>query len=417
MKIVFLNTYYKTGGAASACRRTAEALIRAGVNVTLLTQEENTSQFGRTLRSGWLAEKNALVRLALEKIDLKRYVKKKAGWEFNYSHAYKGLNLSNEPEIKAADLINLHWLNHGLFSLKTLSKLAELRKPIVWTAHDMWLFTGGCFYANTCEAYQKACGNCPFMSKPNLTDLSHQIWKKKQTIYDQLNLTVVTSSQWLKDCASKSSLLSQKKVLAIPTPVDTDNIYYPQDQSRARTALGLPQDTFLLLFGAAKVSDPRKGIKYLHSAIELLKDKLPTQFATVTFGSGDLANFGGQKNYHKGSISDEKILSTLYAACDLFVIPSLADNLPNTVMESLACGTPVLAFASGGIPEMIRHEETGFLVPPENAHALAHFLIEYINFNQEKKMEFRNNARKFALTHYAYSIVAAQYLQLYQSLL
>lgn len=416
MQITLLNTYFGTGGAAIACRRLTEALYQSGAQVRLLTQEACEAPFARCIAPGWLGEKAALLRLGLEKIALKPYTKKKNWFEFAYSTTAFGLDVTQIPEVREADVLHLHWVNHGLLSIETLGRLAKLGKPIVWTAHDMQPFTGGCFYSGACQNYQTKCGNCPYLARPAADDLSRKIWEKKYKAYQNLNLTVVTPSGWLRRCAEKSALLKGKNIFNIVNPLNTD-VFCPMPQAEARTSLGLPVEGTYLLFGAANIADPRKGLAYLKTALESLTIKLPSDFALITLGGGDFEGFAGLKTYKLGHISEQKKLVAAYSACDAFILPSLEDNLPNTVVEALACGAPCVGFASGGVPEMISEGETGFLADAGSAPALAEAIQRRLTLSAAQAAEMRARARQTAVETYSYPKIAERFMELYKSLI
>ena len=289
----------------------------------------------------------------------------------------------------------------------------------MWTLHDMWAFTGGCHYSGVCSGYEIQCGNCPFLKHPYENDLSHKVWKQKEEIMqDFSNLTIVTCSSWLRGLASQSSLFKTKNVLTIPNCIDTQ-VFFPQDKVGSRKALNLPQSKKLILFGAMNTADKRKGFIYLIEALAIMKIKYPQyaeQISLVVFGKSDpevLSNLAFSFNDLQ-VISSEKEMIDAYSAADVFVIPSLEDNLPNTIMESLACGVPVVAFQTGGIPEMVSHKNTGYIAKYMSSEALADGI--YWTLFESNTHDLAGKCREKVLAEYSMEVVAAKYLKLYQEL-
>ena len=422
MNVLLLNTSDQSGGAAVACRRLLKALRKNNISAQLLVQEQTSidptilstthsriKQFVNVYRFVWerflffLHESSRNVRFA-------------------FSLANTGEDISSHPEVRQADILHLHWINRGFLSLHSIEKLFCMNKPIVWTLHDMWLFTGGCHYAGECTRYEKECHHCPFLKSPAAHDLSNKVFQAKLKLFrfaDKNKITIVTCSRWLSDAARKSRLLNGFNIVSIPNPID-NTIYYPQERSAARTLLGLPLDKKLLLFGAGNISDKRKGLQYLVVAFQIIKQKNPEwveRIELVLFGKSNQAteNVFPFPVHGLGVLTNEHRIASLYNACDLFALPSLEDNLPNTVMESLACGTPVVAFRTGGIPEMVEHLHNGFLADYRSAESMAEGIVTLLSSPEQS--ELRRNARAKVERDYAPKIVADQYRAVYANLL
>lgn len=307
------------------------------------------------------------------------------------------------------DVLNLHWVCKGYLSIEAIAKL---NKPIVWTLHDMWTFTGGCHYSQDCNRYQKQCGACPQLQSQHEKDLSHWVWRRKAKAWQGLNLTLVSPSSWLAQCVRSSSLAQNLRVEVIPNGIDTE-IYRPFDRHIARSRLKLPQDKQLILFGATSpTSDPRKGFHLLQPALQkLASTEWRDRIELVVFGATRPINppdFGFRSHY-LGSFSDDVALSLIYAAADVFVAPSVQDNLPNTVMEAIACGTPCVAFNIGGMPDMIEHQHNGYLATPfvidDLANGVAwvledddrhHCLSQQARMKVEREFTLEIQARKYS---------------------
>jgi glycosyltransferase involved in cell wall biosynthesis len=420
MKVALVNTFQFSGGAAVACYRLMQALQKNGVEANMLVQEmsfpdKNVAETEPT----YIGRKKAFLRFAAERFYFLFHEKNKEV-RFAFSPANIGTDISRHPLMGQADIIHLHWINFGFLSIDSLKKLIALNKPIVWTLHDMWAFTGGCHYSGTCTHYQTHCHNCPFLRDPHPTDLSYQVFEQKIALLSKATIHFVTCSQWLKGLATQSALLKGFPIQAIPNPIDT-GVYKPTNKQQARETLQLPLDKKLILFGAFKIADPRKGVSFLQKALHILKNNYPAQTTNVgllLFGKTDpdlVKNDMAFPQYHLGKLLSTPQLVQAYNAADVFVLPSLEDNLPNTVMEALACGTPVVAFDTGGLPEMINHGQNGYLARYQSAEDLAEGIYQIL-FSAEPN-ELSIEARQGVLTHYNESLVVQKYSQLYNQLL
>ncbi len=412
MKILIINKSDTTGGAAIAARRLKDALQANNHEVKMLVQEKlsNDSSILSTT-TGKFKKYYNLWLFILERLYFLFHEKSK-DIRFAFSPAIAGEDISKHPLVKEADVIHIHWFNQGYLSLKSLKKLLKLNKKIVWTLHDMWAFTGGCHYAGNCSNFEISCGNCKFLKKPGQKDLSSRILKRKQKILENSNLQIVTCSNWLANKARKSSLLKNIDVKAIPNPIDI-SVFKPSDKSELRNQLNLPQEKKLILFGAANIMDERKGLKYLVEALKKLKEKntqLAEESEILLFGKSN-EEFLKQlplKINNLGLIFGEQNIAKVYAAADVFVLPSLEDNLPNTVMESLACGTPVVAFDTGGIPEMIGHKKNGYLSEYKSVEDLLNGLIYVLTTDLTEETKKFNSS-------FLQKNVAQKYFEVYKS--
>jgi glycosyltransferase involved in cell wall biosynthesis len=422
MNILLMNTYDTTGGAAVACRRLLHALNQNGTTASLLVQQRdsNDPDVVSTTHSK-IKEVENFFRFAWERFLFYRKERSR-DVRFAFSLGNTGEDITRHPLVRQADVLHLHWFNRGFLSLRSIERLAQMKKPMVWTLHDMWMFTGGCHYAGTCGRYRTECGECPFLKKPGVHDLSSKVFQAKAKLLKTLDpkkTTFVACSQWLAETARGSSLLKRFDVVSIPNPIDL-SVYRPAGKESARKTLGLPVEKKLVLFGAGNLFDQRKGLKYLADALGIISAQHPEWKERI-----DLVVFGKSKQpldgifpfpvHEMGMLADEQRIALLYAACDLFALPSLEDNLPNTVMESLACGTPVAAFRIGGIPEMIEHRQNGFIAEPRSAEDLAEGILSVLSAGTPEALQ--NAAREKAERSYSPSIVAGQYSSFYAKLL
>lgn len=417
MKVLLINKSDKTGGAAVACRRLLKALLKNDTDAKMLVQEKtDDDQTVVATGTGYVKQKLNFLWFVLERLYFLFHEASKE-IRFAFSPGVVGENIQDNSSVKISDIIHLHWFNQGFLSLNSLRNLIKTGKPIVWTLHDMWTFTGGCHYAGNCENYFDDCGNCSFLKHPAPKDLSYKILQKKKQLFKDANFTFVTCSKWLREKAEESSLLKGFKIYNIPNPID-QKVFYPMDKQTVRQKLSLPVNKKLILFAAANISDKRKGLSYLLDALDLFIQSNPnTDFEVVTFGKSNDAIFENTafRVHHLGVLSETRKIAEAYGLSDLFVLPSLEDNLPNTIMESLACGTPVLAFDTGGIPEMVEHKQNGYLAKYKSAESLKNGL-EFI-LNHPKPEELSENALEKVKNEYSEQIVAEKYKEVYASLL
>lgn len=331
---------------------------------------------------------------------------------FNDSRSEYGVTLLQQ--LPSCDLINLHWIagfvDYGSFFARVPNRI-----PTVWTFHDMNPFTGGCHYDEGCGRFVECCGGCPQLGSKDLHDLSRQIWRRKRNIFQQIEpdrLHIVTPSLWLTEEAKRSSLLGRFSSSVIPNGLDTD-IFSPRDPSMARAVLDLPQSARVVLFVAGSMDNWRKGFVFLAEALSELTE-LPNLFL-VSLGGGKPALNFHIDHLHLGYADNDRLLSFAYSAADVFVISSVQDNFPNTVLEALACGTPVVGFSVGGIPEMVRSGVTGLLAPPGDERALA-AAISHLLENDVTRAEMSTNCRRIATEEYSLEIQANRYIKLYEAL-
>ena len=396
MKIVILNTSERTGGAAVAAGRLGKALGQAGIQVDKLIRENS---WLNRFRFYW----ERLIIFLCNHLNRKNL--------FAVSIANTGMDLSGHPLVKDADIIHLHWINQGFLSLKDIEELVKLNKPIVWTMHDMWPCTGICHHARDYEKFQMGCESCFFL-KSKGKDLSTSVFDKKLSLYKEANITFVGCSRWLSGRAKKSYLLRDKTVLSIPNPIDTE-VYHPMDQDMTRELLGLPSGKRLLLFGALNVTDKRKGIDYL---IEALRKIEKQDVELVVFGQvkDDIRGLFPVPIHSMGYLSDESKIVALYNAVDMFITSSLEENLPNTIMESMACGTPCVGFEIGGIPEMIDHKINGYIASYKDASDLANG-IQWVL--EQDQLALSDACVKKVQENYTEEVIVMKYLSLYQNIL
>jgi glycosyltransferase involved in cell wall biosynthesis len=406
-EVLILNTYQQSGGAARAANRLFLGVRRhyAGARyLTLLRDGMEPDVFGLASTSIRGAIAQLLVRL--DQLPLLRY-RGRTGAIFSPARHPNPLRIRLSRF--SPRLVHLHWLGRGLLRGE---ELAALQVPVVWTLHDSWAFTGGCHYTGACEGYTKRCGTCPHLASTEEEDLSRTVMRRKARTYASLEITVVAPSQWLAAMAARSSLFKGRRIEVIPNGLDTD-AFKPIPRDIARDYLSVARDHPVVLFGAEWLPDPRKGGDLLCQALAGLERPC----TLLTFGGGRLPLNGAPQVTLRslGNLSDAASLALAYSAADVFVCPSRQDNLPNTVAEALACGTPCVAFNINGLPDMIEHRRTGWLARPFDPSDLGAG-IQWVTA-QPDQAALRDAARRKALTDYSLEIMTKRYCDLYAELL
>ncbi len=412
MKIVHISTGYKHGGAAIACKRLVEAQRSIGIDAHIITQEPCTLPiYVHSTTNSLLKNKLNFFRHALEKFVFLFYQKNKA-FRFQFSLANTGESLNKIKLINDADIIHFHWFNAGFISIKKFSEILQKGKPIVWTLHDMWAFTGGCHYAGECKNYTKNCGNCFYLKNPAKEDLSAKNLLVKHKTYSGKNLHFITPSNWLNKCAQISSVLSKFPINTIPNAVSKPG--FTNQKDKIKIELGLKTNKKLILFGAFNMEHVRKGSNYLADALKGLTDKDNVEL--MVFGKkSEYFSTLKYKIHFMGYSSDELFIRKIYSCADVFVNPSIEDNLPNTVLESLSVGTPVVAFDMGGMPDMIDHKKNGFLAAFKNTKELSEGIKWCLENNIDEKLSL--NALQKVKSNYSYQVIAERFKKFYSEIL
>jgi glycosyltransferase involved in cell wall biosynthesis len=411
MKVLHITSSIQTG-AGRAAYRLHQGLQRIG-----LTSQVSV-QFGESdERSGIVAPQGQWERLYARSVrsmnhqPVKLYPKRQP-WAF-MSEWFPDGNDNTVAQLRP-DVINLHSIGKFL----QVPTLAKFDRPLVWTLHDMSAFTGGCQYSQGCNRYTKRCGACPNLHSTRSWDLSRWMWQWKARAWQDLDLTIVTPSLWLANCAKSSSLFGGRRVEVIPYGLDTQ-IYQPVERRIAREKLNLSHEKQIILFGAAGIEQPRKGFRLLGSALqELGRCGWGEKAELVVFGSSESESRidSGFQTHYLGQIHDERSLALVYAAADVMVVPSLEDNLPNTVLEALSCGTPCVAFGVGGITDMLEHQQNGYIARPFEVKDLA-CGIAWVLEDKERHRYLGGRARVKAEREYTLERQAQRYAFLYEQLI
>ena len=411
MNVLLLSTSDTEGGAAKAAYRLHQGLHSIGVASQMLVQQKQSSDATVLSAKTNLAASLASARVTVDALPLKRYAGKPL-----FSPQWLPDPVKTKSAKLAVDLFNLHWTQSGFVRIETLT---QLQRPLVWSLHDMWAFTGGCHYTGDCERYQTNCGACPQLQSQQEQDLSRWVWQRKLNAWKSLDLTIVGISRWMADCARASSLLQHHRIEQIPNGLDTE-LYRPIESQIARQLLRLPADKRLVLFGACHAtSDKRKGFHLLQAALQQLNQldwKADLELVVLGASPPEQPLDIGFKVHYLGTVQDELTQALVYSAADVFVLPSIQENLSNMILEALACGTPCVAFNIGGMPDMIEHQSNGYLVQPYQVQDLAQGIVWVIE-HQSRHQNLSHAARATVVQNFNLQLQARRYASLYEEIL
>jgi glycosyltransferase involved in cell wall biosynthesis len=403
MNILIININDKIGGAGIASYRLFEALRSIGVNCRMLVMNKSSNEDEVIPLHNRYFQSFNILRSRLDKIEIIRY-RSYDNSIFSPS-IIKSPNLISKINELRPDLIHLHWIAGGMLKLE---ELKDIKIPIVWSLHDMWPFTGGCHYDNGCGRFINSCGKCPILGSDIENDLSRKVHKRKIDNYP--NVVLIGLSKWIQNSAKSSSIFKKNKIVNLPNTINTGRFKRKKPEFFPKI-MEFSKYKKIILFGAMdSTSDKRKGFKELVESIKLL-DKEKYQF--VVFGSNDKIIDEDIDMVTIGKVHDEQLLIELYSLSDVMIVPSLQENLSNVIMESMSCGTPVVAFDIGGNSDMIQHKKNGYLAKPFNHFDLA-IGVETVIDNKDI---YSKNAIEFIKNQFDYGVVAQKYRTLYQKML
>ncbi len=419
MRILFVNTYDAEGGggAAIAAGRLCGAVKEAGAEADFfclyprkngcaegtLTVESPFMRFAH--RASFYIERAALYGQYGSKLDISK-------WSFNILP-----NFIRPPAGKKYDLIHLHWIGDSFINMRSLAAFAG-GIPVVWTLHDSWAFTGGCHVPYECKKYQRNCGNCPQLKSGVENDLSRAIFNIKQKAYASLeNMRIVSPSRWLAGCARSSGLLANRDVRVIANGID-GGVFMPVNKREARLKLGInPEKKVVLFSGPAALNNVNKGFHFLIAALKQLYGRIDDIELVV---AGDREPSAAPELKYKinyaGRISERSVMALYNAAADLLVSPSMQENLPNTIIEAFACGTPAAAFNIGGTGEIIDDKVNGCLVKPFDVGELAG-AIEWALSEVGRLAKLGAAAREKFDREFTARKMCLEYMRLYEEML
>jgi glycosyltransferase involved in cell wall biosynthesis len=369
LRVMQICTTAVYGGAAKAAHRLHRALEIEDVESQMLVAQRSSANED-SLEYNPVKPAPATLGRAFFRLGRRwhRPRPRKAGAYFTPEWTLTGWRLASQ--LPPCNIVNLHWVA-DLLDYRTLPKLTA-RVPVVWTFHDMNAFTGGCHYSGTCERYTARCGACPQLkTSSGENDMTRRIFNRKQIIFARISparFAIVCPSRWLAREVERSTLCQRFATHIIPNGVDPRD-YYPVEQTEARRRFNLPAGARIVLFVADQIEDGRKGFRFLLKALDAIR-AVP-DLLLVTLGRGDTSFLSGPLFRHLGPMHDIGSLRSAYSAADVFALPSLQDNLPNTILESMACGTPVAGFDAGGVGDAVVDGRTGLLAPTGNDFAFA----------------------------------------------
>lgn len=417
MRVLIVNTSEREGGAAVAANRLMDALNNNGVKAKMLVRDKETDNITVVGLKGGLLQR---FRFLWERWCVYYHLHFKRDHLFDLDMANTGFDITKLPEFKEADVIHLAWINQGFLSLKDIRKIINSGKAVVWTMHDLWAATGICHFTFGCEAYKGQCHNCFYLPRGGKSaDLSTHVFNKKKKVYYNSGIHFVACSKWLGNSARQSSLLTGLQLSVIPNPIDT-HVFCPKDKRVARLHSTLPEDKRIILFVSQRVTMERKGMAYFIKAISLLAERYPemkenTVIAILGGRADEVVSQLALPSFPLGYVKNERQLVDIYNSADVFVIPSLDENLPNTIMESMACGVPSVGFKVGGIPEMIDHQKNGYVASYKDADDLAagiHWVL-----GEADKEELKRQCVQKVMSCYSQRSVAMKYVEVYNQAL
>ncbi|MCW2249531.1 glycosyltransferase involved in cell wall biosynthesis [Azospirillum fermentarium] len=416
MKILHINTFDIHGGAARAAFRLFKGLRAIGEESRMLVlhktgNDPDVATLG-SVTPDQLARAHAIQAEIQAEAAPYPMLSAPGFVSFHSERAAPGEIMVSQ--LPPADIIHLHWVR-GLVDYPSFFANRRPDQPVVWTLHDMHPFSGGCHYAGECERFTQGCGACPFLKSDDPADLSARILERKTTALARRNnrLHIVTPSHWLGREAARSSLFRDIPVSVIPPGLETDT-FVAHDRQAMRQAFKLPPGLKVILFIAHMVDDPRKGLSYLDEALCRLGPR--PDVALLLVGGGTMALKSQVHHLRTGLVADDAMVGRLYSAADIVAMPSLEDNLPNTMLEAMAAGTPVIGFDIGGVPDLVIPGETGYLAPPADTEALSAALATALA-DPAHLAAMGRMARARIEREHTLEVMASRYRDLYRSLL
>ena len=412
MKVVHINYSHKKGGAAQAMLRLHTALLRSGVESSLCCLSNESDKMRSVLPQ---RERGSLFLNGLIQSEYINNSRSSLS-DTSFTLPSPGHDLRSISAISDADVINLHWINYFL-SPSDVRELYLLGKPIVWTLHDEWPYSGGCHYTSGCSKFRDDCSHCPQLEKQS-SCIPVAVLNRKKELWKNLPFSIVGPSKWISERAESSGVFNVSKFHHIPNSIDT-KAFAPADSSHFRKELGVSDASFVVLFGADSIGEKRKGFDILLEAIEnVLSNEGLRDFDLhmLCFGKMESNHEFSAKFTNLGYLETVEEISKAYQVSDLFVLPSLEDNLPNTMLESMSCGTPVLGFDTGGITDVIIDGVNGFIATEKNATSLSRKILEIADRRKTLSC-VGDEARKSILESYTFDIQAASYVNLYKSVI
>jgi glycosyltransferase involved in cell wall biosynthesis len=413
MKVLHLSTFEQSGGAARATMRLHDGLLRDGVDSQALVMNKGSNRPEVHAMTGSLIQPfNVRIRPRIDALPLIRYPNMiDSPWNVGWLPS----GLSSKIDALNPDVVHMHWVGAGFFSIEEMKKLP---RKWVWTMHDAWAFTGGCHILGECVAFEGECSCCPQLSSQNKYDLSNEGWLRRRELFSKKIPVIIAPSKWISEKVRSSSLLRDSRIEIIPNGLDT-SIYYPMDKSVARQNLGLAHDKQVILFGALSASSNKnKGYEKFKEALLVLTKKYSIdQIQLVVFGDNQMEkeyDFGFDIKF-LGKLNSEESLVRAYSAADVLCVPSLQESFGQVASEGMACGVPVVAFATSGLLDIVDHLTTGYLAKPFDVVDFANG-IEYILHDKSKAEALSKASRMRSLERFDIKNVVKSHQVLYKEL-
>lgn len=409
MKILHVVGGDLTKGAFKGAYSLHEGLIDAGVE-SRITGFVPGHQVGRSVSSFSSSRSSKLFNLFLQNQDTLWWPFYRGRTSTGFNSGVLGRNLERHQDLNNCDVVHVHWASNGVINPRSIGRL---RVPVVLSLRDMWFFTGGCHYSMACDRYSVGCGACPQLGSVSSKDISFWLSRYKNKHLQKKHIEVVGISNWVSQCAMSSSVFSGKVVHTIPNCVDT-NSFSPIEKRFARDLLGLPYERPIVLVGASSVASFYKGWDYFVDSIVKIKAE---DVCVVTFGANHSASRlpSSVETKHLGYLHDELTLRVAYSAADVFVAPSVQEAFGKTLVESMACGTPVACFDATGPASIVDHKVTGYKARPFSSEDLANG-IDWI-LNNGRSSTIKKSCRERAVNHFSKEVVAERHIELYHSLI
>ena len=408
LSVLHISHYDNYGGSARSAYKIHLGLRESGVRSKMLVGTKVTDDPDVARIHG-----NRRVLRCLDAVGT--YIVDRLGWQYLFYPS--SFTLAQHPWFQAADVVQLYNIHGGFFSFEALPLLSR-RRPIVWRLSDMWPLTGHCSYSYDCERWMNGCGTCPLLDEyPELSrDTTAFLWRRKRSAYKRSDLVIVTTNGWMEKLVSQSPLLGDYPRHCIPNGVDT-KVFRPMSRHSARDVLGVPKRAHAVLFAAHNTSAARKGGEIVPAVMAALVARGVRDLVLIVVGEGaeSWRTLRECPVLVNGLTNSDRLMAIFYSAADVLLCPTLAENLPNTVIESMACGTPVVAFEAGGVAEAVRHLQTGYLAGRGNVERLAegvHMLLSDGGLHERLSA----SCRRVAETEYANEIQVRRFVELYSSI-
>ncbi len=419
MRIIHLSSTDNKGGGARSVYRIHKRMLAEGVDSKMFVRSKSTNDkevISYKKNSGFLQRLKLKLRRKLKTGGL-GYFHSDNSIHNGFSPAVSPYGKTVVKQLPKADIVTLNWVGNFL-DYRDIQNLPKKADKLVWRLSDMNPFTGGCYYDNYCGKFRTSCGSCPCIKSEDPYDISSQSLEIKQKVIQSLPkgfLHIIAQSQWIKDEIKSSVVFKNIPVTRIPNGVDT-SIFKPSPNNELRDQLKIDKNNIVIAFIAQSLDNPRKGREYFIKTLNALKDKTTAPITVLAIGGSELSAIEGIQILNISNISNNSELASMYSLADIYVISSVQDNLPNTVLEAMACGTPVCGFDIGGIPDVVKHGKSGFLAPLFNIDKLSDFIAQLIE-DKSLLSKFSTKSREIIENEFSLDKQFENYMNYYNSLL